>query len=310
MTAHPAVTAEKSQWIGGGLDASIYRLTPTIVVKTVRCDRTPEEEAAEHPFVKEIAFFKYLNECPDRCASIIECFRGRLITVKEYEDFVLIARWIQQLTSALAYVEKMGFCHNDLHASNCLLDENSNLKLADFGRATTIGQLLEGVLPPRAKPIRAGPLKSTYELCSARTEQFTVETLLYFMVYGHDRTDDITLSAAEWDRRFGAMEFPELTRHEVFDGLISACWYNVYPTMALLAYDVKRKTNNMASDAEFIRSGSAKEAKSCEALIRRGLLGPELAFKFQPAWRRYLHMFFERSISVWKYFVQKDWSWS
>ncbi|KAJ5971970.1 uncharacterized protein N7479_001888 [Penicillium vulpinum] len=266
MDFHYTDALEKHNWIGGGLDAYIYHVTPTIVVKTVRCDRTPEEKAAEHPFLKEIAFYKRLNECQDRCLNIVECllmlpdylflsycthkaiaprfyecqeretgtngFHGRLIRAKEYEDPTLIARWIQQLTSALDYVEKMGFCHNDLHASNCLLDSNFNLKLTDFGRATTIGQPLEGTLPPRAQPILAGPLKGTYGLCSARTEQFAVGTLLYFMVYGYEPYDDIILSAAEWDRRFGEMEFPELTRNVVFDGLISACWHNVYPTMA------------------------------------------------------------------------------
>jgi hypothetical protein len=34
-------------WVGGGLDAYIYHVTPTIVVKTVRCDRTPEEKIGE-----------------------------------------------------------------------------------------------------------------------------------------------------------------------------------------------------------------------------------------------------------------------
>jgi serine/threonine protein kinase len=96
----------------------------------------------------------------------------------------------------------MGFGHNDLHASNCLLDSNFNLKLADFGRAGTIGQPLEGVLPLRARPILAGPLKGTYGLCSARTEQFAVGTLLYFMAYGQEPHDNSTLSAAGWVHRF------------------------------------------------------------------------------------------------------------
>lgn len=103
------------------------------------------------------------------------------------------------------------------------------------------------------------------------------------MVYGHEPYDDVVLSAAEWDRRFGEMEFPELHRHQVFDGLISACWYNVYPTMALLVYDVKRKTKDMALNAEYVVIDSAKETKACEALVRRGLLGPELALHFQLA---------------------------
>ncbi|KAJ5217360.1 hypothetical protein N7468_010368 [Penicillium chermesinum] len=307
MSFHNADALEQHNWIGGGLDAYIYRVTPTIVVKTVRRDRTPEEKAAEHPFLKEISFYKRLNACRDQCPNIVECnrprfyerqeretgingFYGRLIRVKEFEDPALIARWIQQITSAL---------------------ENFNLKLTDFGRATTIGQPLEGTLPPRARPILAGPLKGTYGLCSARTEQFAVGTLLYFMVYGHEPYDDIILSAAEWDRRFWEMEFPELSRNKVFDGLISACWHNVYPTMALLAYDFKRKTKDMIGNTEYIFIDSVKETKTCEALIRKGLLGPELALRFQPAWRRYLHAIVKRSMFIWQYFVQRRfWIWS
>ncbi|KAB8259964.1 kinase-like domain-containing protein [Aspergillus pseudonomiae] len=311
--------------LGKRLDAYIYHVAPTIAVKQVRRDRTPEEKPTEHPFLKEVAFYKRLNECQARCANIVECFlilpdhlfrsccthkaiaprfyerqeretgtngfRGRLIKVKEYEESALITRWIQQTMSALEYVEKMGFCHNDLHAGNCLLDRNFNLKLGDFGRATTTGQLLEGTLPPRAQLIRAGPLEGTYGLCSARTEQFAAGTLVYFMVYGHEPYDDIVLSAKEWDRRFGEMDFPELNRHEVFDGLISVCWHNVYPTMALLAYDFERKTKHIVRNTDPISIDSAKETKACEALVRRGLLGPELALRFQPAWRRCLNIF-------------------
>lgn len=71
---------------------------------------------------------------------------GRLKRVNNLEDPALIARWIQQVTSALEYVEKMGFSHNDLHPRNCLLDRNLSLELCDFDRTTTIGQFLEGVL--------------------------------------------------------------------------------------------------------------------------------------------------------------------
>ncbi|KAK2779497.1 hypothetical protein FQN52_002430 [Onygenales sp. PD_12] len=340
MGFHYTDTLEKHNWVGGGLDAYIYHVTPTIVVKTVRRDRTPEEQVAEHPFVKEIEFFKKLNDCPDRSLNIVECFlilpdhlflsycthktlaarfyerqeregsnafRGRLVRVKETEDPVLIARWIQQLSSALEFIERMGYCHNDLHASNCLLDQNLNLKLADFGRATTIGQFLEGVLPPRARPILAGPLRGSYGLCSARTEQFALGTLLYFMVYGHEPYDyDYeALTPAEWDRRFWELEFPELNRHAVFDGLVAACWHNVYPTMALLAYDFERKTRDIgSSDAEeyYVSINSAAETKTCKELVRRGLLGPELALRFQPAWRIYLHAIVQRCMSIWQFF--------
>lgn len=157
MGFHYTDTLEKHNWVGGGACAYIYHVSPTIVVKTVRPDRSPEEETEEeHPFLKDIAFYKRLSERQDRCQSIVDCFLilpdhlfllycknnaiiwrfyerqerennrflSRLIRVKDYEDPKLIARWIQQLTSALEYIEKMGFCHNDLNTTNCLLDDN------------------------------------------------------------------------------------------------------------------------------------------------------------------------------------------
>ncbi|KAJ5101890.1 protein kinase domain protein [Penicillium alfredii] len=64
--------------------------------------------------------------------------------------------------------------------------------------------------------------------------------------------------------------------------------------MALVAYDFKRKTKDLVWNAEYISIDSAKETQACEALVRRGLLGPELALRFQPAWRRYLHALVKR----------------
>lgn len=110
---------------------------------------------------------------------------------------------------------------------------------------------------------------------------------------------------------FWEMEFPEVKRNQVSDGLISACWHNVYSTMALLAYDFKRKAKDIISNAEYIFIDSAKETKTCEALVRKGLLGPELALRFQPAWRRYFCAIGQRGMFIWQCFLQKRfWTWS
>ena len=115
--------------------------------------------------------------------------------------------------------------------------------------------------------LTAGPLEGTYGLCSARTEQYAVGSILYFMVYGHKPYEDINLDGPELERRFEKMEFPGLGRHEIFDGLILGCWYNVYPTMALVAYDFKRKTKDIASITEYETIDRTMERKNCEALI-------------------------------------------
>ncbi|EEP79471.1 predicted protein [Uncinocarpus reesii 1704] len=196
----------------------------------------------------------------------------------------------------------MGFCHNDLNTTNCLLDGNFNLKLTDFGRATTVGQFLEYTSAPWAMRLKAGPLKGTYGLCSARTEQFAVGSILYFMVYGHKPYEDTNQSGLELERRFEEMKFPDLGRHEIFDGLILACWHNVYPTMALVAYDFKRKTRDVASiPEEYEIIDRSKERKTCEALIQKGILGPEWALCFQPLWRKYLHA--AKSMFIWHFLI-------
>ncbi|OJD13177.1 serine/threonine protein kinase [Emergomyces pasteurianus Ep9510] len=328
MVRSYADTLERNDCVGTGSVSLVYNVSPTIVVKTVRGQRSTTEE---HPFRREIKFYECLNKRQDRCPDIVECFLalpdhlflsycdlnnlpreelpngwpGRLICVNSYEDHALIARWIQQVTSALEYIEKMGFSHNDVHPRNCLLDKNFNLKLSDFDWTTTIGQFLLSSYAPWARKIPAGQLKGSYDLCGARTEQFAVGTLLYYMVYGQEPYEDIDLKnqdPKELDRRFQAMEFPKLDRHEVFDDLISACWHNVYPTMALLAYDCKRKTKELALDAEYNSIDSAKERKNCKGLIQRGLLGHDLAVHFQPVWQRYFCAIVGKSMFVWQSF--------
>lgn len=77
MGFHTADTLEVYNRVGGGLDAYIYHVTPTAAVKTNRRDRTVEKLVAEHPFLKEVAFYKRLDEYQDRWPNIVEfvdCF--------------------------------------------------------------------------------------------------------------------------------------------------------------------------------------------------------------------------------------------
>lgn len=329
---------ERHDGVGCTAKAIVYKVSPTIVVKKTRSD--PYERDG---FARELEFYRCLAQRPDRCSAIVECFlalpehlflsycdlnrieiryreyqereqradgfRGRLIRVKHYESPALIARWTQQIASALEYVEKMGFCHNDLAPRNCLLDHNLDLRLCDFDRVTTIGQFLEGVFAPWARQLVAGPLQGTYGLCCARTEQFALGSLVYFLVYSKEPYEELNFAKqdpGELRRRFGHMEFPELERQgvDVFNEFISACWHNVYPTMALAAYDIKRKTRHLASDsAETKAVDSAKEQKACKALIQQGLLGPDMASQFQPVWQRCLLAITAKFTFAWRNLV-------
>jgi serine/threonine protein kinase len=56
-----------------------------------------------------------------------------------FED-ELCRYYFKQMLEALEYCHKKGYCHRDLKLANILLDENYQIKLADFGFAS----LLEG----------------------------------------------------------------------------------------------------------------------------------------------------------------------
>ncbi|KAJ5707953.1 TK/ABL protein kinase [Penicillium malachiteum] len=74
MSSQYADTLEKNWLVGGGTDALVYHVTPIIVVKSIRANRKPEKEGQEHPFDKEIAFYKSMREHQDRCQDIVQCF--------------------------------------------------------------------------------------------------------------------------------------------------------------------------------------------------------------------------------------------
>lgn len=54
--------------------------------------------------------------------------------------------FFQQLLEAVEYCHKKGYSHGDLKLNNMLLDENFNIKLADFGFAQRVSTV-EGKSP-------------------------------------------------------------------------------------------------------------------------------------------------------------------
>ncbi|KAK7690897.1 hypothetical protein QCA50_005999 [Cerrena zonata] len=50
--------------------------------------------------------------------------------------------WILQISKGLAYLHSLGIVHGDLRAANVLLDENYNIKLADFGLSLVVDDVV------------------------------------------------------------------------------------------------------------------------------------------------------------------------
>jgi len=90
---------------------------------------------------------------------------------------------LEQLTSALAYIHKLGILHSDIKPGNILFDQYGNLYLSDFGIAAWLGE----------KPLHNGHVMGTAHyiapelfdgFADERSEVYSVGILLYELLTG------------------------------------------------------------------------------------------------------------------------------
>merc|ERR1719354_316608 len=66
--------------------------------------------------------------------------KGDLLDMLQSNDEIIQTKrtnWISSLAQAIKFIHSNTVCHLDISLENCLLDENYNLRLADFGQAKT-----------------------------------------------------------------------------------------------------------------------------------------------------------------------------
>jgi serine/threonine protein kinase len=78
-----------------------------------------------------------------------------LMTGRDIFDFIscggkfeekIVRFYFNQMLQAMHYIHSMGFCHRDLKPENIMLDAKFNIRIADFGFATTIRGNGDGLL--------------------------------------------------------------------------------------------------------------------------------------------------------------------
>lgn len=146
------------QVIGGGGMSNVYLahdiiLNRDVAVKILRYDLSNEEElhrrfqrealsatSLMHPNIVSIYD---VGEDGDMHYIVMEYIKGK--TLKQYiQEFSPLSsarsvHIMKQLTSALGHAHENGIIHRDIKPQNILMDEEGNVKITDFGIATSLG---------------------------------------------------------------------------------------------------------------------------------------------------------------------------
>ncbi len=138
-------------------------------------------------------------------------------------------RWALQAAEGLAFAHSCGVLHSDIHCVNFLLDENLDLKVADFAGASIDGSKSWSFcrtthLLPRTD---GGNISTASEI-------FGLGSALYYMFSGHDVSHpelNYDRDEEEIIRRLREKEFPDTSELPGPGSLITKCWHLEYESM-------------------------------------------------------------------------------
>jgi len=197
---------EVLQKVGEGGMATVYRgrhtaLDRDVAIKVLHAhlsssSRNRERFAREaraiehlrHPNILEI--YDYSGRDEDGAYIITEFVPGRTLTELMTREGVLPSEVVAQiglrLSDALAYAHARGILHRDLKPDNVMVRNDGTVKLMDFGIARFLDETqvtLTGALV--GSPAFMSPEQAREESLDARSDLFSLGTLLYFLVTGH-----------------------------------------------------------------------------------------------------------------------------
>jgi len=116
----------------------------------------------------------------------------RVLSIQSLEPLPLRKTWMKALAEGTAWLESLGLAHGDLKPENVLVDELDRVKIGDFDCTNMIGSEFEACIPPYGRLLgnEAGSNEGTAGKHGARTEQFALGSLFYYINYGVEVYDD------------------------------------------------------------------------------------------------------------------------
>lgn len=170
-------------------------------------------------------------------------------------------QWCKQAAEAVAYLHSKRIIHCDINLRNLLLDENLNLKLADFQgmyKSCDGSVLLDGLSRECTKSFLP---RIHGDYADVETDLFALGSAFYFILIGHqifpELQSHIDEDEEEIEQRFRSGEFP--VDLEIYSEVMRKCWTQEYCSAQEVVDDIVDVQESIASLLSFGAARSGPE---------------------------------------------------